>query len=164
MPMEQVLTGPRRAQVQFYKGRDDCRGFSDMLSGAGAPGSCDPEEVRARTGPSKSSRRKGWSSLGRGAYVAYQTSGNGPESRKLAVGRVVSNNPFAQEITVQPHRAVWGRTKLRFLPLFLETRDEGGRWTVEAAAGREPASAVVLYPALVLEVELLSGSELSWFS
>ena len=125
--MEQVLTGPRRAQVRFDKEGNDCRGFSDMLLGVGSPGSGDPEEVRARTGLSKCSRRKGWASLGRGAYVAYQTSGNGPESRKLAVRRVVSNSRHAQEVTVQPHRAVWGRTKLRFLPLFLETRDEGGR-------------------------------------
>ena len=48
--------------------------------------------------------------------------------------------------------------KLSYLPLYVQTREEGGRWTTES--GPRPAAEVVVpYAALVMQVELLAGSE-----
>ena len=49
--------------------------------------------------------------------------------------------------------------KLNYFPLYIETREEGGKWTIESGS-RPAAEVVVPYAALVMQVELLAGSEL----
>ena len=102
VPMDQILAGPRRARINVEV-ESDCRGFSDMLSGEGAPGAGEPEIVRMHSGPMKSSRRKRWTEVGKGAYVAYQTTGSGPRRRMLSIGRIISNSVYAQTVLLQPH-------------------------------------------------------------
>ena len=77
----------------------------------------------------------------------------------LSIGRVMSNNVYASTLLVQPHRAVWGRVKLSYFPLYVQSREEGGKWTMESGS-RPAAEVVVPYAALVMQVELLAGSEL----
>ena len=100
-----------------------------------------------------------WTEVGKRVYVAYQATGTGPRSRMLSIGRIISNNVYAQTVLLQPHRAVWGKVKLSYHPLYMGMREEGGKWTTEA--GERPAvESVVPYQALVMQEELLAGSEL----
>ncbi len=95
IPVEQILAGPRRPPLKFASD-SEVRSVGAMVRG--------DEGVRAGVKPGK---RAGWGSLAPAAYFVYQTAPNGPESKKLTVGKVVSNDRQAQTIMVQPHRARW---------------------------------------------------------
>ena len=109
------------------------------------------EGVQAGVKPGK---RAGWGSLAPAAYVVYQTIPNGPESKKLTVGKVISNDRQAQTIMVQPHRARWKSVKIVHDPLYMSPTG----WTV-TPTGKQLV-ATVRYEALVKAVSLLRDGEL----
>ena len=88
--------------------------------------------------------------------VAYQTMGNGPTARDLTVARVLRNLPEEQRVLVQPYKGVWRQVRVCHLPLFLS--QQGAVTTDPSSRGVEES---VRYSALVLQVELLVGGELT---
>ena len=109
------------------------------------------EGVRAGV---KLGKRAGWGSLAPAAYVVYQTAPNGPESKKLTVGKVVSNDRQAQTIIVQPHRARWKSVKIVHDPLYVNP------WGQTTALTGKQALDTVRYEALVKAVSLHKDGEL----
>ena len=100
--------------------------------------------------------RRGWGSLGAGAYVAFRSAGCGPSSRDLDVGRVLRNEREEQRVLVHQHRGVWQGVRVAHLPLFLSPV---GIEQTEVTEKR--AEVLVPYAALVRRVELLVGGELT---
>ena len=86
--------------------------------------------------------------------MAYQTVPQGVKSKQLTVGGVVLNDRESSMVTVQPYRGKWGRVRIIHVPQY-QTRngycDSPGK----------PAHEVIPYAALVLQVELLKGGELT---
>ena len=68
-------------------------------------------------------KRKGWTGLSRGAYIAYQTISQGPKARELTNAKVLKNRPAEQNALVQPHKAVWRQVRVCHFPLY--TTEEG---------------------------------------
>ena len=87
--------------------------------------------------------------------MAYQTKSQGPEAKYLSIGRIIWNDVAGQRVTLNPFKGIWKQLRVCHYPLYLA---EGGTLTTEAKDKK--AEATVLYAALVLEVELLSGGEL----
>ena len=109
-----------------------------------------------RAGLRGAGRRKGWAGLGTGAFVAYQTSGQGPRRKDLSIGKVLRNYPDGQNITIQPYKGIWRQLRVCHYPLY---RAPDGTLTISATA--TAANETVRYSALVLQVELLVGGELN---
>ena len=65
IPLDQLLTGPRRSKLAFDPEPADVRGIGDMLRGDGAPPAGAAGALLRGAGPTK-----GWRSLGAGSYVA----------------------------------------------------------------------------------------------
>ena len=76
------------------------------------------------------------------------------------MGKVLVNHRAEQTVTVQPHRAQWSGMRIRHLPQY---QTPGGGY-VDDAEGRPVAKGTVRYEALVLQIELLVGGELSHVS
>ena len=65
IPLDQIVAGPRRSKLVFPPDEEsEVRGVSQMLRREGAP-------PPGRAGLRGAGRRKGWTGLGRGAFVAY---------------------------------------------------------------------------------------------
>ena len=110
IPLDQILAGPRRAKLDFPPEEDtEVRGIGQMLPQEGAPPS-------GRSGLRGTGRRKGWSGLSLGAYVAYQTTGQGPNAKDLSVGKVLRNAREEQKVLVHPYEGLW--EQLRKKPLY----------------------------------------------
>ena len=90
-----------------------------------------------------------------GAYVAYQTVLNGQRARELTVGRVLVNMRDDKTVLVQPHVGRWSRVRVIHLPLY----QTANGYVTEV--GPTIAKETVRYEALVSQVELLHGGELS---
>ena len=148
IPLDQILAGPARAAVAL-DGESDVRGIGQMLR---------DEDPYAGRGPARAGAaagvRKGWGPLAPGAYVAYQTVNGGLGARDLTVGKVLVNHRGDRRLTVQPHRGTWKQVRVVHLPQF-QTR-EG-----YADEGTDMAKETVRYEALVAQVELLQGGELT---
>ena len=125
------------------------------MASEGVPEGGHPEPLRSGY---RAGRRIGWGGLAPGAYVAYMTIPQGPRSRELTVGLVLVNHREQQEITVQPHRGKWGGVRVVHTPLFSSPEGEVG------GPGHPTLKAQVRYQALVLQVELLAGGELTYGS
>ena len=87
--------------------------------------------------------------------VAYQSKTGGPRSRDLTVGKVLVNLRQEQSVTVQPYRGQWSGMKVVHLPQF-QTPNGYSDSPVPNIAKEQ-----VRYEALVLQVELLVGGELT---
>ena len=87
-----------------------------MLRREGAP-------PPGRVGLRGTGRRKGWAGLGSGAFVAYQSVGNGPRAKELDVGRVVRNLQQDQRVLFHPYKGVWRQLRVCHYPLY---RTEAG--------------------------------------
>ena len=111
IPLDQVLAGPRRAQVHFEPD-SDVRSLGEML--AGDPNAAMP----AMRSGHKAGKRAGWGPLAPGAMVAYQTVLGGPQARQLTVGKVLVNHREGQILSVQPYGAKWSGVCLQHTPLF----------------------------------------------
>ena len=99
---------------------------------------------------------KGWTGLAAGAYVAYQVSGHGPAAKDVVIGKALNKLRNAQRIELQPYRGVWYLVRFCHLPLFIGFEGEA---TTESTSTIMKDS--IAYSALVLQVELLAGGELT---
>ena len=106
-------------------------------------------------GAFKAGKVHGWGPLAPGAFVAYQTRPQGRESKQLTIGRVLINHREDQKVTLQPHRGKWGLVRVLHVPQF-QTRN-GYSDLPSASLAKE----IILYAALVKQVELLQGGELT---
>jgi len=146
IPVDQILAGPMRSKLEFpAPSETEVRGWSHMLRGTGAP-------LAGRAGQRGIGRKRGWSGLGPGSHVAYQTRG---ASRELTIGKVLRNNKNETTVLIHPYKGLWRQMRVIHLPLY---RKDDGELTVEPTARR--AEAVINYSALVLVVELLRSGEL----
>ena len=68
VPLDQLLTGPRRSKLLFDTDATEVRGIGEMLRGDGAPPISAAGAILRGAG-----RRKGWRSLAQGSYVTYKT-------------------------------------------------------------------------------------------
>ena len=107
VPLDQLLTGPRRSKLMFDTDAAEVRGIGEMLRGDGAPPMSATGALLRGAG-----RRKGWRSLAQGSYVTYKTAAAGPAEKELTVGRVIRNEHVEQRILVQPSRGVWIGTRI----------------------------------------------------
>ena len=144
IPLEQILTGPRRGALQFETGPGHSIG--DMVSGKNV-GEL-PPQVRA-TGW-KPGRRTGWSSVAKGQYVAYQPTA----ARELLVGYVLSNDKEQQILYVQTCQPVWSGMSIKHLREYRMSAAEGSEVVTEPT--EELVRAAVPYRMVVRVVELLS--------
>ena len=110
IPLDQILSGPRRARVEF-EGESEVRGVGAMLRKESLAGA-DPVGVIQR----KAGRRTGWGPLAAGAFVAYQTVNEGPRSRELTIGRVLVNHREERRATLRPYRGCWRGVQVAHIP------------------------------------------------
>ena len=150
IPLEQILARPRRSKLLFEPDDpSEVCGVGQMTHRGGA----DPRAGRLRgTG-----RRKGWAGLSGGAFDAYQTVAHGPTEKELAVSKVIKNLPADERGLVQPYRGVWRQVRVCKIPLYFA--EQRGHVTTELSTRRLEDS--VRHAALVLQVELLTGGELT---
>ena len=151
VPLDQVLAGPARPNVAFPE-ETEVRGIGQMLREEHRDAGQPPVRSGAAAG-----KRKGWGPLAPGAHVAYQTRNGGDGSKDLTVGKVLINHREDRRVTLQPHRGCWRAVRVVHLPQF-QTR-EG-----YADSGADIAKETVRYEALVAQVELLQGGELTFSS
>eukprot|EP00973_Karenia_brevis_P088759 12310539-Karenia_brevis.AAC.1 len=96
IPLEQILAGPKRGQLQFEQNGGN-RSIGQMMSGDADV----PHEVKAIGW--KPGKRKGWKGLVKGHYIAYR-----PDiSRELSVAFVLYNDKNEQSVQAQSCRSVW---------------------------------------------------------
>ena len=152
IPLDQLLTGPRRSKLVFDDEPSEIRGIGEMLRGEGAP-------EAGRTGAliRGAGRKKGWRSLAPGCYVTYVTAAGGPSAKELTVGRVIRNDIPEQRVMVQPYRGVWMGTRVVHRLEYL-TRE--GVAVLEQLDDCRRREELIRYVALVTVVELLMGGEL----
>ncbi len=143
IPLDQILAGPRRALVRLDRD-SDVRGIGSMVRQEGL-------DAGYAKVPGK---RTGWGGLAPGAMVAYQTTPQGPSSRQVTVGKVLTNDRPGQYVLVQPHAAYWKNVKVVHLPLYQTS--EGHSLKVSGKQAVE----TVLYQALVKTVRLLVEGEI----
>ena len=101
IPLDQLLTSPRRSKLLFDPEPADIRGIGEMLRGEGAPLEGPNSALLRRAGP-----RKGWSSLAHASHVAYRTAAAGAAEKELTVGRVIRNDRLDQRVLLQPCRGI----------------------------------------------------------
>ena len=149
IPFDQILAGPRRARLQFAEEEEnEVRHISKMI-----------EVTRLADGTMSSGfragKRLGWGPLVGGCLVAYQTILNGPEQKKLSVGRVLINDRDKPMLVLLPYSGQWSGVKAVHRPYFQTPNG------YTATPGPEVAKQSVRYEALVSQVKLMSGGELS---
>ena len=105
VPMEQILAGPKRSQFRFDPDSEG-RSIGQMVAG-GVAGT--PALVKASGW--KPSKKKGWRTLTKGHYVAYQQTG----TRYLSVAYVLRNDVQNQSVEAQSCRSIWTGTSIRHL-------------------------------------------------
>ena len=158
IPLDQILAGPQRANpILTFETEDEVRGVSQMLLDQTGVG-----EATLRSGH-HAGRRKGWGPLSYGCFVAFQTVPQGPKSRELTVGKVLENRRDDQQVVVHQYRGLWKQVRVVHVPAFLGANGEvlDPRAAVRGSA---PSQVTVLYAALVLQVELQAGGELTYTS
>jgi hypothetical protein len=151
VPLDQLLTGPRRSKLMFDPEPAEVRGIGEMLRGDRGPAVNATGSLIRGAG-----RRKGWRALAPGSYVTYKTAAAGPAEKDLTVGRVTRNEHAESRILAQPCRGIWMGTRIVHRLEYL-TRE--GVVVTEALDNRQRAE-IVHYAALVTPVELLTGGEL----
>ena len=87
--------------------------------------------------------------------VAYQIHFDGPQSKELVIGRVLINDRDRQMVTLQPYEAMWSGVRVVHRPCF---QTPAGYSTVPSSY---EAKESIRYDALVSQVELLTGGELT---
>ena len=53
-----------------------------------------------------------------GAFVAYQSVGNGPRARELDVGLVIRNLPQDERVLLHTYKSVWRQLRVCHYPLY----------------------------------------------
>ena len=91
IPMDQLLAGPRRSKVEFKPDEEsDVRSLGQMLRREGGAPPAPP--LAGGLKGVAASRRRGWTGLGRGSYVANRVGpSRGPLCKELIVGKVLRN-------------------------------------------------------------------------
>ena len=145
IPLDQILAGPSRARLEFAD-ESDLRPYSELIEGTRNASGTLSSGYRAGV-------RGGWGPLATGDMVAYRTKFNGPDAKLVSVGRVLVNERDRMVVDIQPYQAKWSQTKVTHHPLY---QTPMGYTLVPG----NPAKESVLYPALVAQVELLTGGEL----
>ena len=148
IPMDQIIAGPRRARLQFAA-ETDARPMSQLIEGSQyGPGVKKPSGKLA-------GRRVGWGPLARGAMVAYHVCFQGPKSKNLQIGRVLVNDRDRQTVMLQPYEGQWSGIRIAHRPYY----QTNAGYSLEP--GPDEAKETVRYDALVSQVELLTGGELT---
>lgn len=150
IPLDQILAGPRRARLQFAaEDESEIRLISRLIEGTrNADGQMQPSGRTA-------GRRAGWGPLARGDMVAYQTVFEGYRSKELTIGRVLVNDRDQQTVVVQPYEAQW--SGIRVVNRLCYQTPFGYTLVPCSAEAKETTR----YGALVSQVELLTGGELT---
>ena len=82
IPLDQILSGPRRARLRFAEGDGaGVRSVSQLIEGS-------RDASGDLTSGHLAGRRTGFQDLSRGAMIAFQTKLKGPEAKELTVGRI----------------------------------------------------------------------------
>jgi hypothetical protein len=153
IPLDQILAGPRLSKIAFALDEEsEVRGWGQMLRREGAP-------PPGRVGLRGVGRRKGWAGLTGGAFVAYQSVRNGPRAKELDVGLVIRKLHADERVLLHPYKGVWRQLRVCHYPRY---RTEAGDLSTDPSPRQ--AEETVRYSALVLQVELLRGGELTYGS